>query len=364
MNIKTKSQTTIQTSLFDYFLDSDSFTIKEAEEAVLNVMEQKVKLPSIRARIYEGISKGLFERIGKGVYKAVSKTGKECLLINGDGRDLSFLADNSIDGIITDHPYDLKQSLKGGNRDFATYELFQYNESDFKEKYRVLKEGAFFVEFLPEETETNYEYLYKLKKTAVSCGFKYFAKVPWLKGDFKANTGRKIKNREDMLFLSKGEPRRLKLDTKKNLAALREIGVDAKGKSAEEIKVLLEQNGKPVYYMKGTNGMLPADFNYEPKNKKEKVMEAEKPVKLIESIIEYISLPNELLLDQFGGSGNFAVACMNKGRDSIVMEKDGVIFAKMKNNIESQLGIHFEVQSKRELSEPVIEDDFEDKDFL
>lgn len=46
----------------------------------------------------------------------------------GDGRDLSFIEDNSIDGIITDHPYDLAKSLTGGNRKFATYELFKYTQ--------------------------------------------------------------------------------------------------------------------------------------------------------------------------------------------------------------------------------------------
>jgi len=59
----------------------------------------------IRARIYEGIEKGLFERVGKGLY-TVTRTdeqGREnkCLLINGDGRDLSFIPDNSIDALVT-----------------------------------------------------------------------------------------------------------------------------------------------------------------------------------------------------------------------------------------------------------------------
>ena len=32
-----------------------------------------------------------------------------CMLVQGNGRDLSFLKDNSIDAIITDHAYDLKK---------------------------------------------------------------------------------------------------------------------------------------------------------------------------------------------------------------------------------------------------------------
>ena len=133
----------IQATLFDYFQDTEYFSIQEANELVLEHQNRDVNTESIRARIYEGVEKGLFERVGKGLY-TVTRTdaqGKEntCLLINGDGRDLSIFSSNSVDAIITDHPYDTKKSLKGGNRDFADYELFQYNEQDFKEKQRVLK---------------------------------------------------------------------------------------------------------------------------------------------------------------------------------------------------------------------------------
>lgn len=68
-----------------------------------------MKEPSIRARIYEGINKGLFKRVAKGVYTVTKKNAENeditCMLIQGNGRDLSFLEDNSIDAIITDHPY-------------------------------------------------------------------------------------------------------------------------------------------------------------------------------------------------------------------------------------------------------------------
>ncbi len=76
----------------------------------------QVNNESIRARIYEGVEKGIFTKISRGVYKVTSQIeGKEntCLLINGDGRDLSIIKDKSIDGIITDHPYDLQKALTG-----------------------------------------------------------------------------------------------------------------------------------------------------------------------------------------------------------------------------------------------------------
>ena len=335
---------TIQMNLFQYFIDDEQFSIQDATNLVKNVKNMQVNDESIRARIYEGVEKGIFTKISRGVYKVTSQIeGKEntCLLVNGDGRDLSMIKDKSIDGIITDHPYDLQKALTGGNRKFATFELFRYESNDFKEKQRVLKEGAFLVEFLPEESAVNFEYLYEIKKMAQDNGLKYFAKVAWKKGNFVSNTGRKSKNVEDVMIFSNGEPRNLKLDAKKNLAIAKENDLDVKGKSSYEVIFILQENNLDVYYMKGTNGMLPTEFDYQPKNSKDKIMEAEKPVELIEEIIEYISKPYETLLDQYAGSGNFVIACYNKNRNSIAIEKDTVMFEKMKNNIEGNLDIKF-----------------------
>lgn len=335
---------TIQMNLFEYFMDEEKFSIQDATNFVKKVKNMQVNNESIRARIYEGVEKGIFTKLSRGVYKVTSQIkGKDntCLLINGDGRDLSMIKDKSIDGIITDHPYDLQKALTGGNRKFATFELFKYESKDFKEKQRVLKDGAFLVEFLPEESEINFDYLYEIKKMAQENGFKYFAKVSWKKGNFVCNTGRKSKNVEDVMIFSKGEPRTLKIDAKKNLSVARENNMDIKGKNSYEIRDMLQESGLTVYYMKGTSGMLPTYFDYQPKNVKNRIMEAEKPVELIEEIIEYISKPYETLLDQYAGSGNFVIACYNKDRNSIAIEKDKEIFEKMKDNIENSLDIEF-----------------------
>jgi len=336
---------TIQMNLFEYFLDEEKFSIQEATNLVKNVKNMQVNNESIRARIYEGVEKGIFTKISRGVYKVTKQVeGKDntCLLINGDGRDLSSIKDKSIDGIITDHPYDLQKALTGGNRKFAKYELFRYESQDFKEKQRVLKDGAFLVEFIPEESEVNFDYLYEIKKMAQDNGFKYFAKVAWKKGNFTANTGRKSKNVEDVMIFSNGEPRNLKLDAKKNLELAQNHNLDIKGKSSYEIRDMLQENNIDVCYMKGTNGMLPTAFDYQPKNSKDKIIEAEKPIGLIEEIIEYISKPYEILLDQYAGSGNFVIACHNKNRNSIAIEKDTEMFEKMKSNIEKNINVKFE----------------------
>ena len=95
----------IQATLFDYFQDTEYFDLQEANELLLEHQQRDINAESIRARIYEGIDKGLFERVGKGLYTVTRKDeqGREntCLLINGDGRDLSMFPDNSVDALIT-----------------------------------------------------------------------------------------------------------------------------------------------------------------------------------------------------------------------------------------------------------------------
>lgn len=310
---------TIQVSLLDYFKDCDEFTLKEAEEVVNKVFNMDVKVPSIRARIYEGIDKGLFEKVARGVYKS-SKNGCECLLINGDGRDLSMFADNSIDAIITDHPYELSTN-KGGNRNFAnSYTCFQYNERDFQEKFRVLKQGSFLVEFLPEESGGNWEYLTKIKNMAKEVGLLYYAKVSWIKGNQVNNTGRKASNCEDILFFSKGKARELRLDTKKNLHELEINGLSGKGCSSEEIKEILKSKNLPIHYMSGTNGMLPTSFVYEPPNKQDRIHQAQKPKELYIAIEKYITNEFEKVIDQFAGSCTIGEASLEINRNCIMFE--------------------------------------------
>lgn len=255
---------------------------------------------SVRARIYENIGV-YFERIGTGLFMVKQDNGEydeQVMLIEGDGRDLSKIEDASIDAIITDHPWMDKKANKGGNRNFASYNCFEYTEKDFEEKARVLKPGSFLVEMLPAENATNYDYLYKIKKMAEKAGFQYYSKVPWKKGNFVSNTGRKAKNTEDMLIFSKGEPRELRLDAKKT------------------------KNTGVVSYMKGTNGMLPTCFDVPPVPKKDVISQSEKPVELVKQIIEYITKEDEIILDQFAGSGVTGAAAKLVNRLAILIEQD------------------------------------------
>ena len=269
----------------------DAFSTGEAYDAILN-QEPDVKKPSIRARIYEAVDKGLLTKVAKGVYQ-----NADALLIEGNGRDLSMFGDGTVDAIITDHPYDMKASNNGGNRHFAEYPCFRYEQKDFDEKARVLKEGCFLVEFLPEENGDNWEYLAQIKEMAQKAGLVYYAKVPWKKVGFVSNCGRKSKLTEDVLMFTKGKARCLRPDAKKDLA-----------------------DPTTKHYMSGANGMLPIAFEFAKPSELD--MQAAKPVELLESIIDYVTKPHELIVDQFAGSGSTGIAAVKQQRQAIMFEID------------------------------------------
>ena len=72
--------------------------------------------------------------------------------------------------------------------------------------------------------------------------------------------------------------------------------------------------------MSGTNGMLPTAFNVNPPGKKERIHQAEKPIPLWTQLIEFVTLPNETILDQFAGSGGVGIASLMKNRNCILVE--------------------------------------------
>jgi len=281
---------TLVEKLFNCFKEKESFSLKEAYE-----MNSDKPQETIRARIYENLGTK-FERITKGVYSTITSDAEQCILIEGDGRNLSMLKDNSIDCILTDHPWLDIKSNKGGTRAFALYDCFNYRLEDFKEKARVLKQGCFLIEVLPAENENNYEYLFQIKQMAKEAGFLYYSKVTWKKGTFVSNTGRKAKNSQDIMFFSKGKARNMRYDKKKS---------DRMGMSC---------------YMSGCNGMLPTMFDIQSVPSKKKIHQSELPVELCERIIEFVTYEGEVILDSFAGSGVVGVAALNKKRSCILIE--------------------------------------------
>ena len=291
-------------NLLDIFKNTQ-FTLKQAYAANPNVNAE-----SVRARIYENLGIA-FERIGRGLYTTCDNS---CILVEGNGRNLSAIADSTIDCILTDHPWDDKKATKGGTRNFAKYDTFCYEQEDFDEKARVLKDGAFLCEVIPAESATNFNYLYHVKKMAEKAGFQYYAKVPWKKGTFVSNTGRKAKNTEDILLFTKGPSRKLRPDKQRNLDA----------------------NGNPTRFMAGTTRMLPTCFDIQAVSKKNVIAQSEKPAELYKQILDYITTPGEIVLDQFAGSGAVGEAAIATNRKAILIELDPTKIVKIAKRLHMQ----------------------------
>ena len=240
---------------------------------------------SARAVIYRNES--TFKRVCKGVYMLKGEKSAS-LLINGDSRSLEEIEDNSIDCIITDHPWEDKKAHRSGNqKHFADYNTFCYTQEDFNNKARVLKNGAYLVEFLPIESSTNYEYLYSIKKMAKEAGLNYYTHCIWrnaLEGSI--NTGKTTKGVQQLVIFSKGKPRKLSRD----------------GVNAYQTKEIL--NYEITMLLKSS----------------EKHHQAEKPIELYEYLIHNLTEENDVCLDQFGGSCNMLKAAVTLNRFAIVYE--------------------------------------------
>ena len=277
--------------IYSRFKDKGEFSLKDAYSENSDKPKE-----TVRARIYDNLGVK-FERVAKGLYKTI-EGDESCVVIEGDGRDLSMLGDASIDCILTDHPWLDKKSNKGGDRNFATYDCFRYTLDDFKEKARVLKDGCFLVEILPAENENNYDYLYQIKKYAEQCGLLYYSKVTWKKGNFVSNTGRKSKNTQDVMIFSKGKARSLRIDAKKT-----------------------KDTGTPQY-MSGTAQMLPAMFDIPPVARKNKIHQSELPLTLCEKILQFVTRQGETVLDTFA-NGAQLMAALDSGEEKLPLEGEG-----------------------------------------
>ena len=240
---------------------------------------------SARAIIYR--HEDTFKRVCKGVYM-LKGTKSSSLLIEGSGRELEEIENNSIDCIITDHPWEDKKAHKSGNqKGFAEYDVFQYTINDFRAKARVLKEGAYLVEFLPVESATNYEYLYSIKRMAKECGLNYYTHCIWRNApEGTINTGKTTKGVQQLIIFSKGKPRKL---SREGVA-----GYQTRNILNYEIEMLLQA--------------------------KDKHHQAEKPIELYEYLIRNLTDEEDICLDQFGGSCNLLQATINTNRFGIVYE--------------------------------------------
>ena len=185
---------------------------------------------------------------------------------------LRTLPGESVDLVITDPPYEslekhraigtttrLKVSKASSNPWFSIFPNARFPEL-FGEIYRVLKSNTHFYLFCDPETA------FIAKPIAEAAGFRFWKPLVWDKKSI--GMGYHYRGRyEFVLFFEKGKRR------------LRDLSI------ADVIPIARIRNGYP----------------------------SEKPVDLAEILIRQSTVPGELVVDPFMGSGNFGVAAVQVG---------------------------------------------------
>ncbi len=214
-------------------------------------------------------------------------------LLFGDNRDiLPRLPDNSIDLVVTDPPYKNYQS----NRPKVNPKQKRIEESDFdleflvEQCHRVLKPSRHFYCFCDHHT-------FALVKPAVEQYFTYKNCLVWVKnnhgsGDLKGNWA---PQHEFIIYASKGKRRPLNPPRPSNVMRYSKV-----------------PNEK---YSHGTA----------------------KPVELLKHIIEVSSNAGELALDPYAGVMSTAAACIETGRDYLMIEKDEDFYRRGEERINQLL---------------------------
>lgn len=80
--------------------------------------------------------------------------------------------------------------------------------------------------------------------------------------------------------------------------------------------------------------LLPTQVLYFAKDQRGKVHPTQKPVPLLEYLIKTYTNNGDTVLDNCAGSGSTGIACMNTGRDYILIEKDADYFKVIQDRIE------------------------------
>lgn len=193
------------------------------------------------------------------------------------------IPDKSIDMVLVDPPYKV---ISGGNKSKEAGwhgsvlekndgKIFKHNDIKFSDYlpqlFRILKEGSHCYVMV------NFINLNELLIESKKAGFEQHNLLVWEKNN-KVLSRWYMKNAEYILFLYK--------------------------KPAKKINNI------------GTPTILKAN------NPRNKIHPTEKPVELLEIMINNSSKENEIILDCFAGSGTTGVACKNTNRQFILIEKD------------------------------------------
>ena len=221
-------------------------------------------------------------------------------LINGNCLDtLKNIPNESIDLIVTDPPYPTTSRGNAGNSGGMLQKdinkkgkVFTYNNINCKEYapefYRLLKDGSHCY------VMTNHINLIDMLNTFTDVGFHFIKSLIWNKGN-KIMGQYYMSQYEYILFFRKGKGKKI------NNCGTSDI---------------LSISNKKTKDKDGTN-----------------IHDTEKPVELMEVLVNNSSQENELVLDPFMGVGSTGIACIKNNRNFIGIEIDENYFTIAKERM-------------------------------
>jgi hypothetical protein len=106
-------------------------------------------------------------------------------------------------------------------------------------------------------------------------------------------------------------------------------------RTLDDLRADWEYKSRPVYTSQKRNGQCPRSVLHFPRDK-DCFHPTQKPVALIEWLIQSYSETGDTVLDFTMGSGTCGVACINTGREFIGIEQDQVIFKAAQRRLEAK----------------------------
>ena len=218
---------------------------------------------------------------------------------------LKKIPDNAIDLIVIDPPYEVSRDTnfrsgqaKGKNTDrfrismdFGEWDFgFTGLESVIKESYRILKSGGTIICFYDLWKMTTLRTYYENSK------FKQIRFIEWIKTN------------------------PVPINSKTNYLT-----------NSREIAVVGVKKGKPTFHAEYDNGL----YFYPICHDKGRFHPTQKPIALIEDLIQKHSNENDTVLDCFSGSATTAVAAYNQNRNFIGCELSKEYYIKSINRLKS-----------------------------
>ena len=231
-------------------------------------------------------------------------------LYNDDFRNVISQMENcSVDLIVTDPPYKVTPRGNAGNAGGMLQKeinmkgmVFKHNsikiEEFIPELYRVLKEDSHCY------IMTNHVNLIEMINVAQKCGFHFIKSLIWDKGN-KIMGQCYMSQFEYILFFRKGKHKKIN-----NCGTSDILSIPNKKTKGED--------GKNIH-------------------------DTEKPVKLMQILIENSSQEGDIIFEPFMGSGSTGVACVNTNRKFIGIELDNNYFDIASKRIEEAF---FNAQNK------------------